>query len=106
MKTINPSNKIKRVKSEISLIFEIISDFHKIKLKSGDKNNSIEGIPSNPCNLSGYGKMAAPNIEKEKVKSNNTGIVLRPICLQVLKSPIMNSMLKNEVRTNPNVNMC
>ena len=84
MKTINPSNKIKRVKSEISLIFEIISDFHKINVMRGDKNKNIEGDPNNPCNLSGNGNITAPNIEKEKVNRINIGIVFSPICLQFL----------------------
>ena len=101
----NPSDIIIKIKSEIILIFEIISDFHKIKVMKGDKNNSIEGIPNSPCNLSGNGNIAAPNIEKEKVKRINIGIVFSPICLQVLYSPIINSTLKNEARTSPTVKM-
>ena len=106
MKIKNPSDIIIKIKSEMFLIFEMISDFHKIKDISGDKNNSIEGIPNNPCNLSGNGNIAAPNIEKEKVKRINIGIVLSPICLQVLYSPIINSTLKKEARTSPTVKMC
>ena len=97
----NPSDIIIKIKSEISLKFEIISDFHKIKEVRGDKNNSIEGIPNNPCNLSGNGNIAAPNIEKEKVRRINIGIVFSLVFLQVLYSPIKNSMLKNEDRTSP-----
>ena len=80
----NPSAIIIKIKSEINLIFDIILEFHKIKDMRGDKNNSIEGIPNNPCNLSGNGKIAAPNIEKEKVRRINIGIVFSPVCLQVL----------------------
>lgn len=84
----------------------MILDFHKIIDMRGDKNNSTEGIPNSPCNLSGNGNIAAPNIEKEKVKRINIGIVFRLICLQVLYSPIINSTLKNEARTSPTVKMC
>ena len=80
----NPSDIIIKVKSEKSLIFEIISDFHKINVMRGDKNNNIEGDPNNPCNLCGNGNIPAPNIENEKVKRINIGIVFSPICLQFL----------------------
>ena len=80
----NPTDIIIKAKSEISLIFEIISDFHKINVMRGDKNNNIEGDPNNPCNLSGNGNIPAPNIEKEKVNRINIGIVFSPICLQFL----------------------
>lgn len=99
----NPSDIIIKIESEISLIFDIILEFHKTKDIRGDKNNSIEGIPNNPCNLSGNGKIAAPNIEKEKVSRINIGIVFSPIFLQVLYSPIIKRMLKNDDRTSPPV---
>lgn len=101
MKIKNPSDIIIKVKNEITLIFEIISDFQKINAARGDKNKSMEGIPNNPCNLCGYENNPAPNIENEKVQSIKMGIIFSPFFLQILKSPILKNMLKIEVSKSP-----
>lgn len=69
---------------EAILIPGIIFDFHKIITNRGDKGISMEGEPNIPCNLNGKGKIAAPNIENEKVRMIKTGIVFNPFSFAVL----------------------
>lgn len=102
----NPSDIIIKVKSDMTLIFEINLVFQKIKDVNGDKNKIIEGEPNNPCSLCGNENNPAPNIENEKVQRINTGIIFNPIFLQILKSPMLKNMLKIEVKTSPIVNIC
>lgn len=52
--------------------------------KKGDNGKNIDGKPKIPCSLKGKGKIAAPNIEKEKVRINKIGIVCNPISIAVL----------------------
>ncbi len=62
----------------------IIFDFHKIIANNGDKGISMEGEPKIPCNGKGKGKIAAPNIEKEKVRIIKTGIIFNFFSFAVL----------------------
>lgn len=81
----------------------MISVFHKIEARSGDKNNRIEGEPNNPCNLRGRGNMPAARMENEKVHRINIGTTFNPAFLQILKRPMLKKMLIIEVRTSPMV---
>lgn len=101
----NPSNIIKNVASDITLIFEILLVFQKIKAVNGDKNKIIEGDPNNPWSLCGNENIPAPNIENEKVQRIKIGILFNPLFLQILNSPMLKTMLKIDVKTSPNVNI-
>ena len=80
----NPSIIMSNSNPEANLISRIAWVFQKIKANKGDNGKSIDGEPKIPCNLKGKGKIAAPNIEKEKVKINKIGIVFTPISFAVL----------------------
>lgn len=83
----------------------IFSNFHKIILKNGERNNNIDGEPNIPCNLSGNGNNPAPAIENVKVKIIRIGNILSPLFLHTFNSPIIKKTLKMAHKTKPIVNI-
>jgi len=105
VKVKNPSAIIRNINPEAILISGISIFPQKIKTNKGDKGKSIDGEPKMPCRLKGNGKIAAPNIEKEKVNISKIGIVFNSFFLAILKSPMIKNKLKSEQITRPVVKM-
>jgi hypothetical protein len=80
----NPRAITNKINPDANLISDIVFDCHITRASNGDKGISIDGEPRIPCNLSGKGNMAAPNIEKENVKMIKIGITFNLYLFAVL----------------------
>jgi hypothetical protein len=69
---------------ETIFILDIFRSFHKIRASNGDNGNRTDEDPRIPCKAEGKGKIAAPEIEKEKARINKTGTKLSPVLFAVV----------------------
>ncbi len=101
MKMRKPNSIIINPMAAPSLIFIIFSYFRQsIRANRGDNIIRGKGIPTNPCNLRGIGKIAGP-ARNEKNKSTTTGITEIFLDLLTLYRPITNKTLRIEQSTSP-----